>query len=112
MSSEPPLTYFTCTLGQAAEQNKDLPRDFETVTQFIDRQARVHPDKPAVAFPLPASEKKEEWGCNVLCEFCILYEDVQVWMLTLTSHSIQGSEERFCWSGELAERTRGGEYIE
>ncbi|KAN0112508.1 acetyl-CoA synthetase-like protein [Hyaloscypha variabilis] len=66
MSSEPPLTYFTCTLGQAAEQNKDLPRDFETVTQFIDRQARVHPDNPAVAFPLPASEKKEEWGCNVL----------------------------------------------
>jgi hypothetical protein len=76
MSPEPPLTYFTCTLGQAAEQNKDLPRDFETVTQFIDRQARGHPDDPAIAFPLPASGKKEEWGCNVLCEFCILYKDV------------------------------------
>jgi len=68
MIPEAPLTYFTCTLGQAAEQNTDLPRDFETVTQFIDRQARVHPDSPAAAFPQPKLEKASEWGCNIFCE--------------------------------------------
>ncbi|KAE9375906.1 acetyl-CoA synthetase-like protein [Stipitochalara longipes BDJ] len=66
MAPEAPSTYFTCTLGQAAEQNRGVTRDFETVTQFIDHQARVHPDNPAVAFPLPTSEKKSEWGCNIL----------------------------------------------
>jgi hypothetical protein len=74
MTLEAPLTYFTCTLGQAAEKNKGQPRDFETVTQFIDLQARVHPHKPAVGFPVPALEIKDDWGCNILCEPCFLSE--------------------------------------
>jgi hypothetical protein len=30
----------------------------------------------------------------------------------LTSHSIQRSEERFCWGGELAQRSCGGNQVE
>ena len=67
MASDAPLTYFTCTLGQAAQQNGDVPRDFETVTQFIDRQARVQSDNPAVALPQSPLEKEGDWDCNVLC---------------------------------------------
>jgi hypothetical protein len=69
MAPEAPLTYFTCTLGQAAEQNKGRPRDFETVTEFIDLQARIHPDNPAVGFPIPAYDDSENWSYNVFCEF-------------------------------------------
>ncbi|PMD59587.1 acetyl-CoA synthetase-like protein [Hyaloscypha bicolor E] len=65
MAPDAPFTYFTCTLGQAAEQNRALPRDFGTATEFIDLQARLHPDKPAVGFPLPTSESRESWGCNI-----------------------------------------------
>ena len=107
MTSEAPLTYFTSTLGQAAELNKDLPRDFETVTEFIDRQARVHPENPAVAFPQPPSGNEEDCRGNVLCESYTSCRSVQVLMLTFTSRSFQGLEERVCWSGELAERARG-----
>lgn len=60
----------TCTLGQAAEQNGDLPRDFATVTEFIDVQAQIHRDKPAVGFPFQASENKETRGYNVYYKFC------------------------------------------
>jgi hypothetical protein len=74
MAPDAPFTYFTCTLGQAAEQNRALPRDFGTATEFIDLQARLHPDKPAVGFPLPTSESRESWGCNIFCEFCFRFE--------------------------------------
>jgi hypothetical protein len=69
MISQAALTYFTSTLGQAAEQNRDRPRDFETVTEFIDLQARVHPDNPAVGFPLPSSGEIDDWSYNIFCEF-------------------------------------------
>lgn len=73
MMPEASLTYFTCTLGQAAEQNKIKSRDVETVTQFIDLQARVHPTSPAVGFPVPASKNDEKWDCNVFCGFSFLF---------------------------------------
>jgi hypothetical protein len=69
MASEPTLTYFTCTLGQAAEQNRDRPRDFATVAEFIDVQARVHPDRPAIGFPITSSDPSYDWGYNVFCKF-------------------------------------------
>ena len=69
MASEPNLTYFTCTLGQAAERNRDRPRDFATVAEFIDVQARVHPDRPAIGFPITTSDSSYDWGYNVFCKF-------------------------------------------
>jgi acyl-CoA synthetase (AMP-forming)/AMP-acid ligase II len=45
------LTYFTCTLGQAAVWNKEHPHAFETVNRLIDEQAEKFPDTPAVNFP-------------------------------------------------------------
>ncbi len=70
MEGEASLNYFTCTLGQAAELQGGIPRDFTTVTEFIDIQAQVHRDKPAVGFPLPASENSGTRGYNLYCEFC------------------------------------------
>jgi hypothetical protein len=64
------LTYFTCTLGQAAEQNRDRPHGFATVTEFIDTQALAHLDKPAVGFPIPTSDVTKDWDYNVFCKLC------------------------------------------
>lgn len=65
MATEASLNYFTCTLGEAAELMGNIPRDFETITEFIDVQAQIHRDKPAVGFPFPASENNETRGYNL-----------------------------------------------
>jgi hypothetical protein len=70
MATEATLNYFTCTLGQAAELSGMFPRDFETVTEFIDIQALAHRDKPAVGFPFPAFKNSETPGYHVYCKFC------------------------------------------
>ncbi|KAL8839469.1 MAG: hypothetical protein Q9176_004465 [Flavoplaca citrina] len=54
-------TYFTCTLGQAAGLNARSPHEFETITQFIDYQARACSKAPAVGFPIPSEGDDEKW---------------------------------------------------
>lgn len=45
------LTYFTCTLGEAAKWNEAHPHAFETVNHLIDAQADDLRQRPAVNFP-------------------------------------------------------------
>jgi acyl-CoA synthetase (AMP-forming)/AMP-acid ligase II len=45
------LTYFTCTLGQAAGWNKTQPHSYWTVNHLIDKQALKLPGTLAVNFP-------------------------------------------------------------
>jgi hypothetical protein len=83
MATEASLNYFTCTLGEAAELMGNIPRDFETITEFIDVQAQIHRDKPAVGFPFPASENNETRGYNLYCKFAVHEKwNGQVLMLT------------------------------
>ena len=42
--------YFTCTLGQATEINKDRATPFRNINEFIDQQAEAVPNLPAVGF--------------------------------------------------------------
>ena len=55
-------TYFTCTLGQAAEINARHPHVFKTVNDLLDYQAEHSPDLPAVAFPLPNMPNRSKSG--------------------------------------------------
>ncbi|KAL8667754.1 MAG: hypothetical protein Q9168_007199 [Polycauliona sp. 1 TL-2023] len=55
------LTYFTCTLGQAVQENRKWPHQFGTVTEFIDHQAQLSARAAAVAFPLPSKKEGIEW---------------------------------------------------
>ena len=63
----PELSYFTCTLGQAAAINAQNPHGFKTVNDFIDRQARVIPQNPAVGFPIPPTTNNDgtDWQYKV-----------------------------------------------
>lgn len=54
--------YFVCTLGQAAALHKSPPHEYETISDFLDRQARIYPARPAVGFPVPAKLTGETWG--------------------------------------------------
>ena len=62
--SEPPVNYFTCTLGQAAEINTGSPSSTKTISQFLKYQADKNPEIPAAAFPLP---QEGEWGYELFC---------------------------------------------
>lgn len=57
------VNYFVCTLGQAAAFNAEKPHAFKTVNEFVDLQARRHPSRPAVGFPIPPKgrDKDKEW---------------------------------------------------
>lgn len=57
----PAVTYFTCTLGQAAafDQASSVAK---TIDEFLTYQAEKHPYLPAVAFPVP---KDGPWGCEI-----------------------------------------------
>ena len=41
-------TYFTCTLGQAAELKNQ--QSVQNVNEFVEAQAKTNPDRPAVGF--------------------------------------------------------------
>lgn len=58
------VNYFVCTLGQAAALIPDKPHSCTTVNEFIDHQAREHPNRPAVGFPIPPKDKEtdKEWN--------------------------------------------------
>lgn len=44
-------SYFTCTLGQAAERRqRHSDRVFETIIELIDAQAEARPDSPSLGF--------------------------------------------------------------
>ncbi|KAL8847300.1 MAG: hypothetical protein Q9221_007645 [Calogaya cf. arnoldii] len=59
------INYFVCTLGQAVAVNEKSPHGFETITDFLDRQAQIVPNAPAVGFPLPSGNKDKEWDSVV-----------------------------------------------
>ncbi|TPX16274.1 uncharacterized protein E0L32_003923 [Thyridium curvatum] len=46
----PELTYFTCTLGQAAKWKQTNPRTFDTINHLLDEQAKYTPESLAVGF--------------------------------------------------------------
>lgn len=50
---------FVCTLGQAAAFIAEKAHSFKTINDFIDHQAREHPSRPAVGFPMPSQKDKE-----------------------------------------------------
>lgn len=53
-------TYFTCTLGQAAELGNQQSQN--NVNGFVEAQAKANPDRPAVGFPAPSGkDAKGEW---------------------------------------------------
>ena len=66
-NEEPELNYFVCTLGQAAVVNEQYPRGFKTVNNFLDHQARVIPQNPAVGFPAPSrlTDDGTEWQYRI-----------------------------------------------
>lgn len=66
--SEAETTYFTCTLGQAAEINARNPHSFKTVNDFLDWQAEQTPQVEAVGFPIPTDSGKA-WEQRVLSSF-------------------------------------------
>jgi acyl-CoA synthetase (AMP-forming)/AMP-acid ligase II len=60
-------TYFTCTLGQAAELKNQ--QSVQNVNEFVEAQAKTNPDRPAVGFytaPSSSGSKdgqgKTEWS--------------------------------------------------
>lgn len=67
-TQEPELNYFVCTLGNAAKINAQNPHVFKTVNDFVDFQARVIPQVPAVGFPIPPDSKTDgpEWHQRIL----------------------------------------------
>jgi thioester reductase-like protein len=53
-------TYFTCTLGQAAELGNQQSQN--NVNDFVEAQAKANPDRPAVGFPAPSTkDPKGDW---------------------------------------------------
>lgn len=63
--------YFTCTLGEAASL-AGKPTAYETVTELIDRQARINPRRYAVGFPVPPDDDTHcadlPWECQLYSE--------------------------------------------
>lgn len=63
--------YFTCTLGQATEINKDRAAPFQNINEFIDQQADAVPNLPAVGF---AEFKENDTGDSR--SHCFSFQDV------------------------------------
>lgn len=67
------ISYFTCTLGQAIQVNRNEPAPYKTITEFLDYQAQTAPDRPAVGFPDPHDEVLNgesggKWGNTLYCK--------------------------------------------
>jgi acyl-coenzyme A synthetase/AMP-(fatty) acid ligase len=56
--------YFVCTLGQASALSSK-PKQYRTITQFVDLQAQRHAFLPAVGFPIPQQDQNA-WKYKVL----------------------------------------------
>jgi hypothetical protein len=61
--------YFVCTLGEAPESSSVFS-GLETVTDFVEYQARTWPEIHAVGFPEPR-EQEQDWGFELLSESCV-----------------------------------------
>ncbi|TVY33989.1 Adenylate-forming reductase [Lachnellula subtilissima] len=59
------LTYFTCTLGQAAAAKKVVSSNAKTINDFLESHAQLYPRLPAVGFPVPVPNGGE-WSSKVL----------------------------------------------
>ena len=58
------ITYFTCTLGQAATTLGRSSSNAKTIGTFLTLQAQVQPKVPAVGFPVPS---EGQWSYNLFC---------------------------------------------
>jgi acyl-coenzyme A synthetase/AMP-(fatty) acid ligase len=56
--------YFVCTLGQASALSSK-PKQYRTITEFVDLQAQRHALLPAVGFPIP-QQGQNAWKYKVL----------------------------------------------
>jgi hypothetical protein len=62
-TSKTSMNYFTCTLGEAIARSHDF-RDLNTINDFIDHQAKKHPEGIAIGFPVPgAGNQNWEYEC-------------------------------------------------
>jgi hypothetical protein len=62
MNSDPEVTYFTATLDVAAAINRlKKARQWRTISEFLDYQAKEVPDLPAFAFPDPNGPDEKFW---------------------------------------------------
>lgn len=64
------LSYFSCTLGEAAVLKSGNPTNFKTINDLIDLQAERHPKRYAVGFPTP-KDGHQEWGSELFSMFRI-----------------------------------------
>jgi hypothetical protein len=54
-----PQTYFTCTLGEAAQWNLANPPPFATLNELVDWAASAHPEEEAFGFAEAGSQKQD-----------------------------------------------------
>jgi hypothetical protein len=66
---DPPVNYFTCTLGEAADINtqNSPPKRLETIDGFLSHRATQNPELPATAFPVPSEDKV--WSYEIFSKF-------------------------------------------
>ena len=64
--ADPPITYFTCSLGQAATNDNLTASNSKTVNDFLKFQAQLYPKSPAVGFPVPAPDDGD-WNSEIFC---------------------------------------------
>jgi hypothetical protein len=71
MSSDPDVTYFTATLDVAAAVNKqaEKSRQWRTISEFLDNQAKEIPDLPAFAFPDPNGPDETLWRPRIFSKY-------------------------------------------
>lgn len=71
------LTYFTCTLGQAAITENLASSNTKTINDFLESQAQLYPKFPAVGFPVPVPNEGE-WRSEVFCRFPLLRQNLTI----------------------------------
>lgn len=60
-------TYFTCTLGEAADLNSRNHPKFKTVNDLLDFRAENNANDYAVGFPIP-DKQAENWRQELFSE--------------------------------------------
>lgn len=66
-----PVTYFSCTLGEAQQLNGGKVH-FKSVIDLIDVQARRKPEEFAVGFPLPR-DGNTKWTSQLFSKSLVLH---------------------------------------
>jgi len=57
--TDAPITYFTCTLGQAAITNNVASSNAKTINEFLKSQAQLCTKIPAAGFPVPVPNEAQ-----------------------------------------------------